>query len=207
VAKGGRVIEDFVSFVDFAPTFLEAAGVAAPDQMTGRSLLPLLTSGRSGRIDETRDHVILARERYTIRREGRAGYPMRAIRTHDALYIRNVEPGRWPAGDPPTYGDIDGSPTKDFLIRQRENPRVRKYFELACAKRPAAELYDMSFATDQTANVAGRESYAAIEADLRARLAKRLLETGDPRALGQPPTWESDPYYGRGRAAPKPGSN
>ena len=200
--KGGRVIEDFVSFVDFAPTFLEAAGVPAPEQMTGRGLLPLLTSDRSGRIDGERDHVILARERHTIRREGQVGYPMRAIRTHDSLFVRNLEPDRWPAGDPPLYGDIDASPTKDFLIRNRENPRVRRLFELACAKRPPAELYDMSFATDQTANVAGRVSYSSIEGELSARLDRRLLETRDPRALGEPAVWESYPYYGRGGRRP-----
>ncbi|MEZ5360816.1 MAG: sulfatase-like hydrolase/transferase [Bryobacterales bacterium] len=38
--EAGRKIDDFVSFPDFAPTFLEAAGTPVPRQMTGRSLLP-----------------------------------------------------------------------------------------------------------------------------------------------------------------------
>ena len=38
----GRTVEDFVSHRDFAPTFLEAAGLPIPADMTGRSLmLPL----------------------------------------------------------------------------------------------------------------------------------------------------------------------
>ena len=32
--KKGRVLDDPVSFIDFAPTFLELAGVDIPDQMT-----------------------------------------------------------------------------------------------------------------------------------------------------------------------------
>jgi len=39
---GGRMLDDFVNLVDLAPTFLEAAGVAVPAEMTGRSLVPLL---------------------------------------------------------------------------------------------------------------------------------------------------------------------
>ncbi len=199
--RGGRVIEDFVSFVDFAATFLEIAGVSVPEQMTGRSLAPLLSSTESGRIDPARDHVILARERHTLRRAGGVGYPMRAIRTYDSLYVRNLEPERWPAGDPPGYGDIDASPSKDLLVRNQDNPEVRKYFELACAKRPAEELYDMSYATDQTQNVAGLPDYAAVQASLRAELDRRLKETRDPRSTGGP-LFESAPYHGGGRRAP-----
>ncbi|MBA4105503.1 MAG: sulfatase [Pirellula sp.] len=42
VAKAGSVDERIVSNVDFAQTFLEMAGVAAPDDMQGRSLVTLL---------------------------------------------------------------------------------------------------------------------------------------------------------------------
>jgi len=42
VVKPGGVNADIVSNVDFAQTFLEAAGAPAPDTMQGRSLVPLL---------------------------------------------------------------------------------------------------------------------------------------------------------------------
>lgn len=42
VAKPGRVNRDLVSVLDFAPTFLEAAGLPVPAEMQGRSLMPLL---------------------------------------------------------------------------------------------------------------------------------------------------------------------
>jgi arylsulfatase A-like enzyme len=42
VAKPGRVVDAIVSNVDFAETFLGAAGAAVPDEMQGRSIVPLL---------------------------------------------------------------------------------------------------------------------------------------------------------------------
>ncbi|HEY7329122.1 MAG TPA: sulfatase [Gemmataceae bacterium] len=42
VTKPGTINKDMVSNLDFAETFLEAAGVAVPAEMQGRSLVPLL---------------------------------------------------------------------------------------------------------------------------------------------------------------------
>jgi uncharacterized sulfatase len=58
----GRTVTDFVSFADFAPTFLEAAGLAVPAGITGRSLLPILASGKSGRVEPGRDFIITGLE-------------------------------------------------------------------------------------------------------------------------------------------------
>ena len=98
----GRRIKDFVSLTDIAPTFLAAAGEAVPAEMTGRSLLPTLTSDKQGFVEATRDHVIVGRERHVPSQElpDRGGYPMRALRTRDYLFIRNYRPDRWPAGTP-----------------------------------------------------------------------------------------------------------
>ncbi len=46
VAKAGTVNKDIVSNVDFAETFLEAAGVPIPADMQGRSLVPTLRGQR-----------------------------------------------------------------------------------------------------------------------------------------------------------------
>ena len=193
----GRVASDFVSLVDVAPTILEAAGLSPLPEMTGRSFLDLLTSADEGRIDSSRDHVILARERHTPWRAGRVGYPMRAIRTDRFLYIRNLEPDRWPAGDPPIFGEADPSPTKDFIRAQEAAPGFERYFDAAFSKRPAEELYDMSLGPSQMSNVADQGAYAETQRSLASRLDQRLLATADPRALGHPPTWESNPHYGR----------
>lgn len=194
---GGRVVTDFASLVDIAPTILEAAGIEIPEDMTGRSLLDLLKSGEDGRVDSTRDHVILARERHTPWREGRVGYPMRAIRTDQYLYIRNIEPDRWPAGDPPILGEVDPSPTKDLMRARKDDPEFRRYYEAAFSKRPGEELYEVGVDLGQLKNVADEAVHAEIKSALAARLDQHLLATSDPRALGHPPTWESDPHHGR----------
>lgn len=57
-APAGRTVTDFVSFRDFTPTILDAAGVNIPESMTGRSLLPILSSDRSGRVENDRDYIV-----------------------------------------------------------------------------------------------------------------------------------------------------
>jgi arylsulfatase A-like enzyme len=48
VVKPGRVEERIVSNVDFAPTFLQAAGASVPKEMQGRSMLPVLRGASGG---------------------------------------------------------------------------------------------------------------------------------------------------------------
>jgi uncharacterized sulfatase len=195
--KGGRVIDDLISFTDFAPTFLEAAGLEPQPEMTGRSFLDLPTSHKQGRVDPERDMVFTGRERHTDRREGRRGYPMRAIRTHQFLYIRNLRPDRWPAGDPEGYGDIDGSPTKKFMMENRDAENVRELFQLAFGKRPAEELYNLERDPAQLENVAELPEYAEAKRKLQAELEQFMTDTEDPRAFGKGDEWDTQPYYGR----------
>jgi N-sulfoglucosamine sulfohydrolase len=194
--KGGRVIEDFISFIDYAPTFLEAVGLRPTPAMTGRSFLGLLTSGRSGRIDSRRDQVFIGRERHAFCRKDNVGYPCRAIRTHRYLYIRNFEPDRWPAGDPERYGDIDGGPTKTFMMEHRSDPNMIRFFQMALEKRPSEELYDLSKDPGQLNNVAALPEYAQAKKRLRADLERRMAETNDPRVAGKGDFWDRSPYYG-----------
>src|SRR5262249_22243466 len=46
--KPGRVVEDFVNVRDFAPTYLELAGLPVHKQITGKSLVSILRSEKSG---------------------------------------------------------------------------------------------------------------------------------------------------------------
>ena len=48
---GRRTVDDSASLSDLAPTFLEAAGLVPPADMTARSLLPILTSAASGPVE------------------------------------------------------------------------------------------------------------------------------------------------------------
>lgn len=194
--KGGRTLEEFISLSDLAPTFLEAAGVAAPPVMTGRSFLDLL----SGRPRFKRDFVLVGKERHVQSQpEGTGGYPMRGIRTRDFLYIRNYKPDRYPGGcdvintsrtdtfvgpEMKTYRDVDDGPAKEYVVTHRDNPAVKRFFDLAFARRPAEELYDLRKDPGQITNVAGKADYSGIQSKLSGRLRTVLKESGDPRELG-----------------------
>ncbi len=144
-----RKVDDFVSLTDLAPTFLELAGVTPPKSMTGRSLIPLLESKKSGQISTQRDFVLFGKERHVPAQEkpDMGGYPSRAIRTHDYLYIRNYRPDRWPNGTPhyeraavkdAWYADTDNGPTKTYMIENRDrDANHRRLYDLSFAKRRA----------------------------------------------------------------------
>ncbi len=201
----GRTVDDFVSLSDLAPTFLEAAGLARHESMTARSLLPVLSASANGEVDASRDAAFFAMERHDGCRRGGKGYPCRAIRTRDYLYVRNFEPTRWPSGSPNAadcaraipYGEIDRSPTKTFMMENRDDPAVDALSELAFGTREGHELYDLREDPGQLRNIAGEPAAVDRRQALHGRLMKRLADTGDPRALGKPAPWDFYPYYGR----------
>ncbi len=195
-----RTVDDFVNLTDLAPTFLEAAGLTLPKQMTGHSLLSLLKSSKSGRLEPDRDAVYTGRERHAWCRIDGTGYPMRMVRTHDYLYIRNYESGRWPAGtyriktNEGHYGDIDASPTKDVMIGRKDTDAC--LFGLSFGKRPREELYDCQKDPYQRRNLASDPAYKTTLRRLSNRLTAHLKATGDPReTTGQTP-WDAWPYHG-----------
>jgi arylsulfatase A-like enzyme len=198
--KPGQVCDDFINLMDLAPTFLEAAGLKPLPEMTGRSFFGLLTGAEQA---GSRNFVFLERERHANVRAGDVGYPVRAIRTREFLYLRNLRPDRWPAGDPQAhkdparaFGDCDDGPTKNYILDHRDEPAVRKFFELCFGKRPAEELYDLKADPAQTNNVAGRPEYTATQKDLRTRLDQWMKDSADPRAANDDDHWDSYPYYG-----------
>ncbi len=197
--EAGRTAEEFIDLTDFAPTFLEVAGVKPPPVMTARSFLDVLLGKPSA---VARDHVFVERERHANVRHGNQSYPIRGIRTNDFLYLWNMRPDRWPAGDPKAwhavgdYGDVDGSKTKQFILDRAQEPAMKRYFDLSFAKRPAEELYDLRSDPAQLVNVAGSESYAPTKRELRARVETWMRDTGDPRVDPANDAWDAYPYFG-----------
>ena len=204
-AKAGLVTDAFINLSDLAPTFLEAAGLTPPASMSARSVLPLASGGRS----QARDQVFIERERHAHVRRGNLSYPVRAVRTNEWLYIRNLRPDRWPAGDPELvfsvgpYGDIDGGVTKTQMLERRSDAATARFFALATAKRPAEELYDLRADPDQLNNVAGEPGRGSVKAQLRRMLDEWMRSTGDPRATSDDDRWDRYPYYGQPSKQPE----
>lgn len=201
----GRRVEDFVSLVDLAPTFVEIAGLEPDGEMTGSSLGAILHSPASGRIDPSRDAVIAGRERHTPAQAAPStvGYPSRSIRTHEYLYIRNYAPDRWPAGVPEgstkgwVFADCDAGPTRQYLLDHQQDPGVRSHFARAFEPRPEQELYVLALDPEQLENVAADPTHSAVLERLGRRLDRLLERTADPRSVGGAERFDSYPYYGR----------
>ncbi len=200
---GGRRVSDFTSLTDLAPTFLEAAGVKIPKEMTGRSLVPVLQTGGEGRVDRQRDFMVFGRERHAPAQKipSMVGYPSRGLRTDDWLLILNLEPDRWPAGVPKNsthpmnvHADCDNGPTKSFIIEHRDEAKYARYYDLCFAKRPAVELYDCKADPDQVNNLAGDAKHAGTVRKLRGQLEEYLKKTDDPRFTDAPVKFDEYPY-------------
>jgi hypothetical protein len=180
--------------------------------MNARSLLPILRSAADRQVDPARDHVITGMETHVPCRDlgdGRlGGYPRRSIVTRDFHFIRNFHPARWPAGDPngcevpgatpfdlarlckdtrAAFADVDGGPSKAWLILDRDQPAMQPHFQQVFGKRPARELYDRAKDPHELVNVAGDAAYAAQAQALEARLMAELTAARDPRATGEDP--------------------
>lgn len=183
----GRTIDDFVSFTDFAPTFLDVAGIE-PDksgmqEMEGKSLIPLFSGTQKGKF---RDNMVIGKERTDLGRLDDQGYPIRGIVTNEFLYLRNYHPERWPAGNPETgYMDCDGSPTKSFILNNRRMKGKTKYWDLSFGKFAGEELYQVSNNQKCLENLAQKPEYAAVKSKLIKQMTKKLKKDGDSRMFGK----------------------
>jgi len=192
--KAGKAVEDPVSLIDLAPTFLELAGIDVPEQMTGRSLNKLLVSKDSGKIDKNRKFVVTTFEKHTQCREGLKGFPRRALHTDEWTYIKNYEPDRWPVGAPNVlikdwgfYGDIDPSGIKSYFTDHKDD--IKSLFDLSFGKVPDEELYNKREDPDMINNLADNPEYQDKLKELQQDLENYLKKTKDPRINGDTP-WD-----------------
>ena len=198
----GRVVDVPVGFVDLTATILDVAGLTAPDS-PGHSLLPLLRGSEELPADRA---VFSGRERHSSSRHQNLGYPQRALRTGHYLLIRNFAPDRWPAGDPQKvsegggldpphtgYHDIDACPTLTEMVERYREPEMRSFLNLAVARRPAWELFDLQTDPDCLHNLADQAEHVQTLEGLQRRLLDTLERSGDPRGLGFGNVWEAYP--------------
>lgn len=190
IAGRGRIVADYVSFIDLAPTFIELAGLSWAQtgmaESPGRSLTDIFRVDKSGQVNPQRDHVLIGMERHDVGRPHDVGYPIRGIIRDNLLYLENFEPSRWPACNPETgYLNVDGGATKTFILEaHRANP-ADPFWALSFGKRPGTEFYDLSRDRDCVNNLATSESTTALRAKLKDELYTHLKAQGDPRMFGQ----------------------
>ena len=199
-ARGGRVVDDLVSLTDLAPTFLELAGVAVPPAMTGRSLVNVLTSDKSGQVDPERNRVFFGRERpsrtpapaicptlgappfarptcsissTSSRTDTR--WAIRRDSTAPTLPRRHRSP-RTPGSPLPTRMPARRRPGSSLgaITRNGGHLYLRAY-----GKRPRAELYDLKTDPHEVHNVADNARYARPAPTWSAASFTELERTGN----------------------------
>lgn len=192
--KRFRKISDIINFTDIAPTFLNAAGIQKHPQMSGNSFLDVFLTDSDGKIDSSRNATYFGREQQDLGSENDLGYPVRCMRNEQYLYIHNIAPDRWPAGNPETgFTNCDSSPTKQKILDLKEEGEA-KYYELAFGKRPEEELYDIINDPECMYNIAEHlsETSEAVLKSMRTQLKTFLIETGDPALLISPDYFDNN---------------
>lgn len=182
--KPGWVVDDFINLTDLAPTFLEASGLNVPEEMTGKSLMPILESEKNGRIEKMRNRTHFGLEAHHS--EGPFGRWLgymsgRAIRTETHLYIRNyLREGH------PGWRPLQAGPISEILQEKMATEEVaKKHFQLCFGHRPEEELYDIKTDPHQVHNLAGDPKLAEFNATLSKQLSEYMKSTDDPRAAGR----------------------
>ena len=171
---------------DLAPTFLEAAGLTPPREISGTSPAADRRASRLCLHGYGASHLVPPE-----------APPIRcAIRTRDFLYIRNFKPDRWPTVARTSSHRIRPSRRRGQMKVRARHSCWRKRQTSAAVRtklRQASEeeLYDLAHDEFQMNNVATAEKYQDQKRKLWAR--QYLEKTGDPRIAGQDP-WQSYAY-------------
>ena len=201
IKNTGRIVNDFVSFIDFTPTYLELAGLspetAVMQPVTGKSLTDIFYSEKEGMVNPDRNFVLVGKERHDVGRPDDQGYPVRGICKDGYLYLHNFKPERWPSGNPETgYLNCDGSPTKTYILDTRRKKGITEFWQLNFGKRTEEEFYNIAEDPFCMKNLAGQKEFAEIKENLKTEMLQKLTEQADPRILGNGDIFDKYPYQG-----------
>jgi N-sulfoglucosamine sulfohydrolase len=181
--KPGTTSRAMVSWIDLLPTCLEAAGGKPTDELSGRSLLAVLR----GEKVEHRDRVFI-----THSGDGDMNrYPIRAVRTRDWKYIRNLDPDIEHHTHVDKAADGDGRTYWDSWAEKAKTDPAAAAVVKRYHTRPAEELYDLTADPWEQRNLAADPKHAERLKALRADLDTWMKEQGDEglkteRALPDP---------------------
>lgn len=160
---GGKAVDALVSQIDLFPTLCDVLEISQPEHLQGESLLPLVR----GEADSVRE-TLFAEKTYHVAYE-----PERCARRKRWKYIRRFDT----LHPTPVLANIDDGPSKDVMVQNgwAEEPV------------PEEQLFDLYRDPNEVRNLAYEPAYAAVLADMQARLATWMKETSDPLLNGPVP--------------------
>lgn len=164
--SAGKSTQSLVSVIDIAPTFLEVAGIEAPESMQGVSFRKILEDPSV----KTRAWAFSEHNWHDYEAHGRS------VRDGSFLLIRNSRPYLMQPGP----ADALRSPTYEALKVARDaNKLTPAQADVFLVPRPVIELYDTRSDPFQLTNLAGRKEFADQEQKLVALLDRWGEETHD----------------------------
>ena len=163
---------DLVSFVDFAPTVLNLAGVAIPEHMNG---IPFLGNN----LPEPHKHLFASRDRADDMFE-----VSRAIHDKDFIYVRHYLPHL--TYFQPGIINSEGKESHRALQNARRSGVMPTAGEVMFHPKPVEELYDLRNDPDELYNLAGKPEYAVVLEKMRNTLKQEILSTRDACFLFEP---------------------
>lgn len=172
VAPGSRS-EAMISLVDLLPTLIEVAGGQAPADIDGQSFAAILQGKR-------KDH----RERIftTHSRDGKMNvYPIRAVRSRDWAYIRNLDPAAEHTTHIDKVRNEKGHGFEYFgpWLEKAKSDSAAAQTVTRYHTRPAEELYDLKQDPFQLHNLAADNRHAERLTPMRAELDVWMRRQGD----------------------------
>ena len=103
----------------------------------------------------------------------------------------------------PGFHDIDDF-KESYIYENRNVDSIKFYFDLAVARRPMEELFDIKNDPFCLNDLSALPEYQNILIQLRERLDARLKETKDPRITGNGDVWETYMRFNIMRTFPEP---
>jgi len=155
VETSQKVVDDFVSFIDFGATALALAGIEVPDEMDGK---PFLTHTKSENRNTTFGYADRFDEKYDF---------VRTVRKGRYKYIRNYVPYTSDGlHNFYRYKQIAYLEWRDLFKEGKLNDVQAAFFK----PRKAEQLFDISNDPYETNDLSSNPSYANQLADLRSEL-------------------------------------
>lgn len=171
--KAGQRSDKLVSTVDLLPTFCELADGKAPENLPGRSLVPLIT----GRSEAWRRYVVCERNCDAVN----LYYPQRTIRDERYKIIWSPLAGRGIA-DTGAHDYVTQRKWQKCSYSQDElktlPPEIRHAYE-TWLNPPEYQLYDLKNDEWEFGDLAGKPQVAEVETRLKDALAQWMEETAD----------------------------
>ncbi|MFX0021065.1 MAG: sulfatase [Candidatus Hermodarchaeota archaeon] len=160
IFRKNRVYNQLISNIDLLPTLLDIIGAVLPENIAGRSFLPLL----KGETDKFRENIFSEKtfhEYYD---------PMRSIRTEDYKFIINFEESEnlYQLGM-----DLQQDELGKYMLKLINKPRANE------------ELYDLKNDPNEIHNLIDNYSYKDIARELKDKLYEWMRQTNDPILKGR----------------------